>query len=194
MTSKVIQPDDESTHFFQVGTYSPDNSIGFLMRRVLGSILQQADAQLVDHDLTYVQWLPLYKLSIDSETTNASMARDLGMDPASITRVLDRIEAKGLLRRERSQTDRRVVHLALTDAGREVAAEVPKVLSRVLNQHLNGFSHAECELLLSMLRRMLRNGDALRTDTPDSHSAQKNPLLDGLAPAPCRSATPTQHQ
>ena len=195
MTSKVIQPDDESTHFFQVGTYSPDNSIGFLMRRVLGSILQQADAHLVDHDLTYVQWLPLYKLLVCSETTNASMARDLGMDPGSITRVLDRIEAKGLLRRERSQTDRRVVHLVLTDAGREVATEVPKVLSRVLNQHLTGFSHAECELLLVMLRRMLHNGDALRAATPDpdpdavpdlvpdTPPAVKTPLVDGLAAA-----------
>ncbi len=192
MTSKVIQPDDESTHFFQVGTYSPDNSIGFLMRRVLGSILQQADAHLVDHDLTYVQWLPLYKLLVCSETTNASMARDLGMDPGSITRVLDRIEAKGLLRRERSQTDRRVVHLVLTDAGREVATEVPKVLSRVLNQHLAGFSHAECDLLLAMLRRMLHNGDALRAEAPDSDPAVENPLVNGLAPAPCSPAARTR--
>ena len=146
MSSTIIQTDDPATHFFQVGRYSPDNSIGFLMRRVLGSILQQADAQLAEHDLTYVQWLPLYKLLLCSNTTNASMARDLGMDPGSITRVLDRIEAKGLLRRERSQTDRRVVHLVLTEAGKTVATQVPQVLSGVLNQHLVGFSHAECEL------------------------------------------------
>ena len=169
--SKTIVADDEATHFFQAGSYTPDRSIGFLMRRVLSSILQQADARLAGHGLTYVQWLPLYKLRVCSETTNASMARDLGMDPGSITRVLDRIEAKGLLRRERSQTDRRVVHLVLTDAGREVATQVPQVLTRVLNGHPQGFSHAECTLMLSLLQRMLANGEALRQATQQAHQS-----------------------
>ena len=162
--SPVVIPDDESTFFYQPGSYTPMESAGFLMRRVLGSILQQADAQLVEHGLTYVQWLPLYKLLLCSDATNAALAKDLGMDPASVTRALDRIEAKGLLRRERSTADRRVVHLVLTDEGRHIAAQVPKVLSHVLNNHLAGFTHAECESLISMLKRMLLNGDGLRAD------------------------------
>lgn len=163
MSRTIIDYEDESTYFYQAGVYSPDQSVGFLMRRVLSSILQVADAQLADQGLTYVQWLPLYKLLVCQEaTTNATLAKDLGMDPASVTRALDRIEAKGLLRRERSTTDRRVVNLVLTEEGRRVAVEVPKVLSRVLNGHLAGFSHPECELMLSMLQRMLANGDALR--------------------------------
>ena len=132
------------------------------MRRVLSSILQLADAQLAEQGLTYVQWLPLYKLSLCGDTHSSTLAKDLGMDPASVTRALDRIEAKGLLRRERSTTDRRVVHLVLTEEGRSVATQVPKVLTSVLNGHLSGFSHEECALMLSMLQRMLANGDALR--------------------------------
>ena len=158
----VVVPHDEATYFYKPNEYTPTESAGFLMRRVLSSILQQADAQLEVHGLTYVQWLPLYKLLLCAETTNAQLAKDLGMDPASVTRALDRIEAKGLLRRERSTTDRRVVHLVLTEEGRSVAAQVPQVLSRVLNGHLNGFSHGECTLMLSMLQRMLANGDLLR--------------------------------
>ena len=158
----LIDPQDESSFFYRAGVYSPDKSIGFLMRRVLGSILQQADAQLAEHGLTYVQWLPLYKLLLCADTNSSDLAKALGMDPASVTRALDRIEAKGLLRRERSTTDRRVVHLVLTDEGRSVATQVPKVLTQVLNGHLSGFSHGECALMLSMLQRMLANGDALR--------------------------------
>ena len=154
----VIDTRNESTFFYQGMVYTPDQSIGFLMRRVLSSILQLADAQLAEQGLTYVQWLPLYKLSLCAEANCSNLAKDLGMDPASITRALDRIEAKGLLRRERSTTDRRVVHLVLTEEGRSVAAQVPQVLSRVLN----GFSHEECTLMLSMLQRMLANGDLLR--------------------------------
>lgn len=157
-----IDPDDARTHYYQAGEYTPSDSVGFLMRRVLSSILQQADAQLADQGLTYVQWLPLYKLLLCQDSTSAALAKDLGIDPASVTRALDRIEAKGLLRRERSTTDRRVVQLVLTEEGRRVAVEVPKVLSLVLNKHLAGFSHAECALLLSLLRRMLANGEGLR--------------------------------
>lgn len=163
----AVQPGDPPplpppADFYRPGAYVPMQSAGFLMRRVLSSILQQADAQLAEHDLTYVQWLPLYKLLLNGEATSTCLARDLGMDPASVTRALDRIEAKGLLQRQRSTTDRRRVELALTPQGRAVATQVPQVLCQVLNAHLAGFSHTECEQLLGMLQRMLANGDALR--------------------------------
>lgn len=172
----IVDPGDTATFFYQSGTYTPDQSIGFLMRRVLSSILQAADAQLAEQGLTYVQWLPLYKLLLCADTNSSTLAKDLGMDPASVTRALDRIEAKGLLRRERSTTDRRVVHLVLTDAGRHVATQVPQVLTRVLNGHLQGFSHAECTLMLSLLQRMLANGDALRDAwNPSSKEIRPDP-------------------
>jgi DNA-binding MarR family transcriptional regulator len=79
-----------------------------------------------------------------------------------MTRAMDRLEAKGLVRRERSVEDRRVVLLALTPEGRKVARRVPAVLSDVLNGHLDGFSVAEWEQLQALLRRMVVNGQALR--------------------------------
>ena len=87
---------------------------------------------------------------------------DLDVDPAAITRLFDRLEAKGLVRRERSTSDRRVVHLVLTEAGREVAEKVPPVLVDVFNAHLAGFRPEEFELLMSLLQRMLANGEAMR--------------------------------
>lgn len=149
--------------FYVPGQYTPDQSVGYLMRKVLSSILSQADAQLSVHDVTYVQYLPLYKLMHGTEcNTVATLSRELGIDAGAMTRSLDRLEAKGLVQRERSTTDRRVVHLALTDAGRAVAAQVPGVLADVLNGHLSDFSHAEWQQLLGLLQRMLTNGDALR--------------------------------
>jgi len=132
------------------------------MRKVMSSIRTQADAQLSTHDLTYAQWLPLFKISRCEQTTVASLARDLETDPAAMTRALDRLEAKGLVLRERSTTDRRVVQLALTPEGQAVADKVPAVLADVLNGHLSDFTHDEWQLLLRLLRRMLANGEALR--------------------------------
>jgi DNA-binding MarR family transcriptional regulator len=109
-----------------------------------------------------VQWLPLYKLTMAEGHTMACLARDLGIDPAALTRALDRLQAKGLIQRERSDADRRVVNLTLTDAGREVARHVPAVLADVLNGHLRGFSETEWRQMLDFLTRMLLNGEAMR--------------------------------
>ena len=148
--------------FYVAGQHRPDQSVGFLMRKVLGSLLSQVDAQLSAYDMTHVQWLPLYKLVMKEGNTVAGLARELHIDPGAMTRSLDRLEAKGLVRRERSTEDRRVVHLVLTDEGRKVARKVPAVLSSVLNGHLRGFSEAEWQLLLEFLNRMLSNGEAMR--------------------------------
>lgn len=162
MTSNTSSPSQPGPGFYSPNQLQPENSVGYLMRKVMTSIRTQADAQLALHDLTYAQWLPLFKISRCDTTTVASLARDLETDPASMTRALDRMEAKGLVVRQRSTTDRRVVQLALTPEGTKVAAQVPPVLADVLNGHLSDFTHDEWQLLLSMLRRMLTNGEALR--------------------------------
>jgi DNA-binding MarR family transcriptional regulator len=148
--------------FYVAGQYRPDESVGYLMRQVLSSVISRADQQLAGCDLTYVQWLPLYKLALKESNTVACMARDLGIDPGAMTRSVDRLEAKGLVRRERSTEDRRVVHLVLTDEGRKLARRVPPVMAQVLNDHLKGFSEAEWHQLQGFLRRMQANGEALR--------------------------------
>ena len=79
-----------------------------------------------------------------------------------MTRSIDRLVAKGLVQRERSLADRRVIHIVLTDEGRRAAEQVPPVLADVLNAHLHGFSHAEWQQLLQFLNRILANGEALR--------------------------------
>ena len=78
-------------------------------------------------------------------------------------RLLDRLEAKGFCRRQRSTDDRRVVRVELTPEGEVAAQEVPVVLAQVLNEHLAGFSKTEWSQLKDMLRRMVINGDAAET-------------------------------
>ncbi|NML15560.1 MarR family winged helix-turn-helix transcriptional regulator [Azohydromonas caseinilytica] len=152
---------------FYSGTYSAQDSVGYLMRRVLQSIAQQADARLAPHELTHGQWMPLFVLlKAGGCATVATVARDINVDPGAATRMLDRLERKGFVGRCRSTEDRRVVNVTLTDAGRRVADDVPKVLSAVLNEHLAGFSHDEWQTLLALLRRMLANAEAVQSAAP----------------------------
>jgi DNA-binding MarR family transcriptional regulator len=147
---------------FYRADYVADESVGWLMRKLVQSIVGQADRKLAVHGLTNAQWAPLFKLHQGQCSTVAELARELGLDPGATTRAIDRLQAKQLVRRIRSAKDRRVVRIELSEAGREAARQVPAVLADVLNQHLSGFAEAEWRQLLDMLRRMLANGEAGR--------------------------------
>ena len=136
--------------------------MGYLMRRIVASIVQQADRRLGEHGLTHAQWGPLFKIRQTRTATVAEIARAMQTDAGAMTRLLDRLEKKGLCKRVRSTEDRRVVMLELTPEGEASIAEVPAVLADVMNDHLSGFSKSEWVALKVYLKRMLENGEALR--------------------------------
>jgi len=143
--------------FYRAQGYRPEDSVGLLMRRVLSSLAHEIEHQLEASDLTNAQWLPLLRLSMGHGSTVAELARGCELDAGAMTRLLDRLEAKGLCRRVRSVEDRRVVNIELTEEGRAAALGIPVVLSGVQNAWLAGFSAEEFETLKSFLRRMLAN-------------------------------------
>ena len=153
--------------FYSAETYRPDDSVAYLMRRILSLIALAVERELACTGLTNAQWVPLLKLHIamgtaDVLATVAELARECDLDAGSMTRLLDRLEAKGLCLRERSLQDRRVVNLVLTDTGRSAAERIPAILSRVQNAHLAGFSMQEWALLKTMLTRILANAKPLQ--------------------------------
>ena len=155
----------ETAHFYAAAGYCADESVGWLMKRALMSVAQAADRRLEPKGITHSQWAALFMLQSGRATTVAELARETERDPGAMTRLLDRLEAKGFCRRERSTDDRRVVRVELTPEGEIAAREVPIVLAQVLNEHLAGFSRAEWSQLKDMLRRMVANGEAAETRT-----------------------------
>jgi DNA-binding MarR family transcriptional regulator len=148
--------------FYRPDGFPAGESVGYLMKRIVGSIVHAADRRLGPHDLTSAQWSPLLHLHNCGPHTVVELARHLQTDAGAATRLLDRLERKQLCKRVRSTRDRRVVQVEITPEGRQAAAQVPPVLAEVLNAHLAGFSREEWETLKSLLRRMLEAGDALR--------------------------------
>jgi DNA-binding MarR family transcriptional regulator len=92
--------------------------------------------------------------------TAAELARVGCVDTGAMTRMLDRLEAKRLVRRSRCPKDARVVRLELTDDGRRLCREIPYGLSRVLNGLLRGFTTEELATFKSLTRRMLANAES----------------------------------
>lgn len=151
--------------FYRAEGYIPDDSVGYLMRRIISLVSQGVERELEPSGLTNAQWVPMLKLYMGRASTAAELARQCDLDAGSMTRLLDRLEAKELCRRIRSSEDRRVVNLELTDAGRAAAQEIPGILCGVQNALLAGFSVEEWKTLQSYLRRMLDTAQTLNAST-----------------------------
>ena len=91
--------------FYEPVGYCADESVGWLMKRALMSIAQAADRRLEPKGITHAQWAALFMLRTCRASTVAELARETHSDPGAMTRLLDRLEAKGFCRRERSTDD-----------------------------------------------------------------------------------------
>src|SRR5262245_19139143 len=143
--------------FYRDADYELGDSVGFLLRQVRLHMERAIDAEMSSLDLTDAQWGPLLMISLGKGDTAAELARFGCIDTGAMTRMLDRLEAKGLVRRARCPDDRRVVRLQLTEEGERLCKTIPYGLSRVLNSSLKGFTPAEHETLKKLARRMLAN-------------------------------------
>ena len=153
--------------FYDPLNYSPEESVGFLMRQILTSVATQVEAELAHTELTNAQWVPLFKIYNGHASTVAELARVCHMDTGAMTRLLDRLETKGLVQRQRSDSDRRVVNIALTNAGTQAARAIPHALSAVQNHALAGFSAEEFATLKQLLRRVLANSQRRGEETTE---------------------------
>ena len=138
------------------------DSIGYLIKLANQTIMRSLDSRLQPYGLTAPQWVPLMVLSKNRANTVAGCANEIGVDTGAMTRMLDRLEAKGFISRSRSTDDRRVVNVRLTKGGEAIVKLIPPAICEVLNSHLCGFSKQEFNIFKDLLGRFLANGDRLR--------------------------------
>ncbi|MGE8678966.1 MarR family transcriptional regulator [Achromobacter marplatensis] len=151
---------DTPTHYRNDNRCMVEDNAGYLIKLAYHSLTRMLDQEMAPLGLTAMQWRPLAMVFLGRADTPAELARLNDMDTGAMTRALDRLEAKGLLRRTRSQTDRRVVKIELTELGEAKAREIPPNIARSLNHHLRGFSADEVTQLMHFMRRMIANGSA----------------------------------
>jgi DNA-binding MarR family transcriptional regulator len=157
---------EQFNSFYQPEGYRAENSVGYLVNKLAQAVAREVDNRMIDLGLTDAQWKPLLLLQQGTCSTAADISRIACHDTGAVTRLLDRLEAKTLIRRVRSAEDRRVVNLELTPEGEQVAAEVPKILANLTNEVLNGFSPDEFAQFRNLLGRALDN--VLAINAPES--------------------------
>jgi len=139
--------------------YNPEDSLGRLLADASRRILTAFDDEMASlgMGITGAQWVILMRIARGCASTAAELCRFGQCDTGSMTRMLDRLEEKGLIRRVPSSKDRRITHLELTDAGRDLMPQLPPVAIKVLNAHLKGFTREELDQLTGFLNRIRAN-------------------------------------
>jgi len=148
---------------YDSATYEPRKGIGHLLHRVRTEILAAvdrelaADEQLAAMEVTSAQFIILATLSMGLAKSASDLCKGISYDAGAMTRMIDRLEEKGLLRRSRDPGDRRLVNLELTEKGNAALPRMRDSSMRVLNRFLQGFTKAEVRQLEGFLTRMLEN-------------------------------------
>ena len=101
----------------------------------------------------------------DGEMTAGQLARSAELNPASVTAMLDHLEAAGIVARRRSTTDRRVCHVALTDEGRELLEVKTARWKDAWARRLGAYEDAELAVAERVLRDIADLFDSIRLRT-----------------------------
>jgi DNA-binding MarR family transcriptional regulator len=128
-----------------------------LIGRIRKAARREFEGRVADLDITTAQFMVLRRLWEGDGILTTILTKDVCSDGGTITGLLDRLEAKGLIRRERSTKDRRAVHVYLTPVGCDLETPLMNVVREINRHALAGFSEEERAALHRALERIGEN-------------------------------------
>jgi DNA-binding MarR family transcriptional regulator len=149
--------------FYNPETYSTSKSVLRLVNRVRTEALSALDQALASDpevsalEVTAAQYLIIATLAHREADSAAQLCKSFSYDAGAMTRMVDRLEAKGLVQRRRCSDDRRLINLELTEAGRALFPKMKALSMAVQNRFLRGLDRVEVQRLEGYLTRMLEN-------------------------------------
>lgn len=143
--------------------YDIDAAVGFAIGRVAARLrigLRRAFLA-AGHDVTPEQWLVLYRLLENQGLTQCGLGERTIKDKTTITRILDRLEAKGLLARRRDSRDRRSQRIFLTPDGEALAQRVVPLVRQFATTAYADLEPGDHDALRRVLGRIESGLDAI---------------------------------
>jgi DNA-binding MarR family transcriptional regulator len=132
-------------------------SLGFLVRHTHRAFARVLADRLLEHDISPAQWTALRALWREDGYSQVDLAQRIHVEKASLTALLESLERKKLIRRERSEDDKRRWNVHLTKAGRALEAELLPFASQIDKQAVKGLSKEENATLRALLMKIWEN-------------------------------------
>lgn len=160
MVSKLIPeciPPQPSEAFSAVVREKRDNSIGYLVTQAQRLMHKGLGMKFQRHGVSVAQWTVLVTLWEVDGITQKELSDRVTVETATLSRTIDRMERDGLVKRVRSESDRRQVHVFLTDYGAGLWRQLVPEAEAMLTIALVGISEDEEETLRRLLKRVIDN-------------------------------------
>ncbi len=140
-----------------LGEIGLDAFAPYLMNRAMGRWNAEIALALRGHDLTVAQMRALAVLSVRPRPSVHELAVYTVTEPSTMSRTLDALEARGLIRRDARAGDARAREIALTEAGADAFARFWPAMRAGHERMFAGIGEDEREAFVATLRRILRN-------------------------------------
>jgi MarR family transcriptional regulator, transcriptional regulator for hemolysin len=131
--------------------------LGFLIHDAHRLLRKRFEARAAGYGLSTAQWRLLARLVKDEGSTQARLAEFLEIEPISVSRLVDRMEASGWVMRKQDAGDRRVRMIFPTEKSRNAFAAVKAIAGDIYDEALTGLSSAERRALISGLEKLVDN-------------------------------------
>ena len=136
---------------------APKIGIIRLVHRLRVELVDALDRELARFDISAPQLIVLASVANSEADSASALCKSISYDPGAMTRMIDRLQQKGLVRRVPHPEDRRAMNLELTSAGRALYPQLLAAKEAVQAQFLRGFSDDDVRTLEALLNRMLDN-------------------------------------
>jgi DNA-binding MarR family transcriptional regulator len=123
-------------------------------RQLLRQLRREFSATWGDR-LTGAEFGVLWQLYVKSPQIVSALSQECGVSVSHITHVADQLEKKNLAVRRRSQADKRVVEIHITEEGKRVAQELGERKNEFIRQKFSPLSTEELEILLRLLQKLM---------------------------------------
>lgn len=128
------------------------NMTALLLKREFSSAIKNQNI-----DVTPEQWAILNRLNENSNLTQKEVAKLTFKDNANITRMVDKLEKKGLVIRQTDSNDRRSWNLSITKKGIEIRDLVEPLAVDILNKISKGISKNEMDSYNKISKKIINN-------------------------------------
>ncbi|MCM3732943.1 MarR family transcriptional regulator [Fictibacillus nanhaiensis] len=108
----------------------------------------------IEKELTKTQFVLLKTLCVRNKWTVSKLADYMGVKPSAITVGADRLYKRGFVRRYRSELDRRIVYLEITDEGHEILREAENERVDSISNYLNHLSPEELGAFIDIYEKL----------------------------------------
>lgn len=136
----------------------PDRKhFGYVIHDVARLLRRRFDAEAQRHDLTLPQWRVIGQLAYADHCSQVALASLIETDPMTVSGLVERLEAKGLVVRETDPDDSRAKIVKITDKARALVSEMKALATEVYAEAFEGVSDEDRAIMLSVLIRVSAN-------------------------------------